>query len=64
MVEGQTGGLWTNQHSSPLTEGNQKDKFGNTVKPLVTEDYNAHMGYVNKNDQMSTNYGMSTRTWK
>lgn len=53
----------TNNHAS-LTKGNFEDEFSNTVKHLVPEDYTAHTGYVNKNDQMSSSYGTCGRTWK
>jgi plastocyanin len=35
----------TNIHSPPA-EGNFRDESGNPVKPLVIEDYNTRMGYV------------------
>jgi hypothetical protein len=34
------------------------------VKPHVTEDYNAHMGFVDKFDRMVNSYGIARRTWK
>jgi hypothetical protein len=34
------------------------------VKPHVTEDYNAHMGFVDKSDRMVNNYGIAHGTWK
>jgi hypothetical protein len=49
---------------TPPAEGNSRDECGNTVKPLVIEDYSTDMCYVNKSDRMSTSYGMSRRMWK
>jgi hypothetical protein len=53
----------TNVHMPPA-EGNHRNKFGNMMKRLVMEDYSIHMGYVDRSDQMSANYGMIRRTWK
>jgi aryl-phospho-beta-D-glucosidase BglC (GH1 family) len=39
----------TNIHALPA-EGNSRNKSGYNVKLLVTENYNAHMVYVEKND--------------
>ncbi|XP_023715315.1 piggyBac transposable element-derived protein 4-like [Cryptotermes secundus] len=41
----------TNLHPPPL-EGNFRDESGHAVKPHVTEDYYAHMGFVDKSDRM------------
>jgi hypothetical protein len=41
----------TNMHTSPLG-GNFRDEAGHAVKPHVVEDYNAHMGFVDKSDKM------------
>ena len=30
----------------------------------MTEDYNAHMGYMDKSDRMANSYGIARRTWK
>jgi hypothetical protein len=51
----------TNIHAPPA-EGNFRDKSGNTMNHLVIDDYNTHMGYVDKSDEMSTSYGVSKRT--
>jgi hypothetical protein len=40
------------------------DESGIIMKPLVTEDYNKNMGYVDNNDQISNSYGISRRIWK
>ena len=53
----------TNIHTPPV-EGNFCDESGNAVKPRVIEDYNAHMGYVDKPDRMVNSYGIARRTWK
>jgi hypothetical protein len=53
----------TNMHSPPV-DGNFRDESGRTVKPHVIEDYNAHMGFVDKSDRMVNSYGIARRTWK
>src|SRR5215469_5043098 len=53
----------TNMHTPPV-EGNFCDESGHAVKPRVIEDYNAHMGYVDKSDRMVNSYGIARRTWK
>ena len=53
----------TNMHS-PQAEGNFCDESGHAVKPRVIEDYNTHMGYVDKSDRMVNSYGIARRTWK
>jgi hypothetical protein len=40
----------TNIHAPPA-EGNFRDESGNPVKPLVVEDCNIHMGYVDKSNR-------------
>jgi hypothetical protein len=42
----------TNMHAPPV-EGHFVDEAGHAVKPYVTEDYNTHMGYVDKSDRMA-----------
>jgi len=37
---------------TPPVEGNFCDESGHAVKPRVIEDYNAHVGYVDKSDRM------------
>jgi len=49
---------------SPQVEGNFCDESGHVVKPRVIEDFNTHMGYVDKWDKMVNSYGISRRTWK
>jgi hypothetical protein len=53
----------TNMHPPPF-EGNFVDENGRAPKPQVIEDYNAHMGYVDKSDRMVNSYGIARRTWK
>jgi len=53
----------TNMHT-PLVEGNFCDISGHAVKPRVIEDYNAHVGYVDKSDRIVNNYGIARRMWK
>jgi hypothetical protein len=52
----------TNMHSPPVG-GNFRDESGHAVKPHVTEDYNAHMGFVDKSCGMVYSYGIARRTW-
>ena len=52
-----------NMHTPPV-EGNCCDESGYAVILLVTEDYKAHMGYVDKSDRMVNIYGIARRTWK
>jgi hypothetical protein len=46
-------------HHSPA-EGNFRDEHGNALKSATIQDYNQHMGYVDKNDTDS----ISRRAWK
>jgi hypothetical protein len=51
----------------PPAEGNFSDKHGNTLKPVIIQiiqDYNQHMGYVDKSDSMTDTYSISRWTWK
>ncbi|XP_023704971.1 piggyBac transposable element-derived protein 4-like [Cryptotermes secundus] len=52
-----------NMHPPPL-DGNFRDESGHAVKPHVIEDYNAHMGFVDKSERMVNSYGIAWRTWK
>jgi hypothetical protein len=40
----------TNMHNPPAIEGNFCDEHGNALKPQIIQDYNQHMGYVDKGD--------------
>jgi len=53
----------TNMHTPPV-EGNFCEESGHAVKPHVIEDYNTHMGYVDKSDRMVNSYGIARRMWK
>jgi hypothetical protein len=53
----------TNMHSPPK-DGNFRDESGHVVKPHVIEEYNAHMGFVDRSDRMVNSYGIARRTWK
>jgi len=53
----------TNMHTPPV-EGNFCNESGHAVKPLVIEDYNSHMGCVDKSDRMVNSYRIARRTWK
>ncbi|PNF33655.1 hypothetical protein B7P43_G12341 [Cryptotermes secundus] len=48
----------------PLLDGNFQDESGHAVKPHVIEDYNAHMGFVDKSDRMVNSYVIARMTWK
>ncbi|KAJ4444720.1 hypothetical protein ANN_06517 [Periplaneta americana] len=49
---------------SPPAEGNFCDEKWNAGKTLIVEDYNRHMGYVDKGDRMANSYTISHRIWK
>ena len=49
---------------TPPVEGNFCDKSGHAVKPRVIEDYNTHMGYVDKLARMVNIYRIARRKWK
>jgi hypothetical protein len=53
----------TNRHYPPL-EDNSCDKHGTAVKMAVIQDYNRHMGYVDKRDCMTNPCSISRRTSK
>ena len=53
--------LLTNMHTSPV-EGNFCDESSHAVTPHVIEDYNAHVGYVDKSDRMVNSYGIARRS--
>jgi hypothetical protein len=53
----------TNMHAPPV-EGHFVDEADQDVIPHVIEDYNTHMGYVDKSDRMANSYGIATKTWK
>ena len=55
--------ILTNMHAPPV-EGHFTDESGQAIKPCVVEDYNAHMGFVDKSDRMVNSYGIARRTWK
>jgi hypothetical protein len=55
--------ILTNIHNPPV-EGNFCDEHGNTIKPYIVEQYNRHMGYVDKGGRMANSYSISRRTWK
>ena len=40
------------------------DEYGQAIRPHVVEDYNAHMGFVDKSDRMANSYGIARRTWQ
>lgn len=55
--------ILTNMHAPP-PEDRLLDEFGNAIKPLVVEDYNKHMGYVEKSVKMTNCYGVAKKSWK
>jgi hypothetical protein len=55
--------MLTNMHC-PTAEGTFCDKYGNALKPSTVQDYNRHMGYVEKNECMANSYSIIRRTWK
>jgi hypothetical protein len=55
--------MLTNMHHPPA-EGNFCDEYGNALKPVIIQDYNEHMGYMDKSDRMTNTYSISRRTWK
>jgi hypothetical protein len=52
-----------NRHCLP-SDGNFIDEHGKAVKLTVIQDYNRHMGYVDKSDHMAKCYSISRWTWK
>jgi len=53
----------TNMHAPPV-QGNFTDESGQAIRPHDVEDYNAHMGFVDKSDRLVNSYGIARRTWK
>jgi hypothetical protein len=38
----------TNMHTPPAKESNLCEKHGNALKPQIVQDYNQHLGYIDK----------------
>jgi hypothetical protein len=55
--------ILTDMHHHPA-EGNFCDEYGNALKPAIVQDYNRHMGYVDKSDRMTNSYSISRHTRK
>jgi hypothetical protein len=55
--------MLTNMHRPPV-EGNFCNEYGNAMKPATVQDYNRHMGYVDKSDHMTNSYSISRCMWK
>jgi hypothetical protein len=55
--------IFTNMHRPPA-EGNFCDQYGNTLKPAIVQDYNGHMGHIDKSDHMTNSYFISRCTWR
>jgi hypothetical protein len=51
----------TNMHHPPA-EGNFGDVHGNIIKPVTIQDYNKHMGHVDRNYHMTKSYSISRWT--
>jgi hypothetical protein len=43
----------------PPAEFHFCDEGGKTLKPAIVEDYNRHMGYINKSDRMANSYSIT-----
>jgi hypothetical protein len=46
---------------APPVEGNFTDECGQAIRLRVVEDYNAHMGSVDKLDRIVNTYGTARR---
>jgi hypothetical protein len=55
--------MLTNMQNPPV-QGNFCDEHGNALKPVIIQDYNRHMGYVDERDCMRNTYTISGQTWK
>jgi hypothetical protein len=55
--------MLTNMNHPPA-EGNFHDEHGNTLKPVIIQNYNQLMGYVDKSDHMINTYSISRWAWK
>jgi hypothetical protein len=55
--------ILTNMHRQPV-EGNFSNKDGKAIKPVTVEDYNLHVGHVNKGNRISNGHSISWSTWK
>jgi hypothetical protein len=40
------------------------DKHGNAIRPKIIEDYNQHMGYVDKSERRANSYSILRHTFK
>jgi hypothetical protein len=49
---------------SPSAEVDFFDDNGNALKRAIVEDYNRHMGCIDKGDGMANRYTISHRSWK
>jgi hypothetical protein len=55
--------ILTNIHNLPV-ERSFCDEHGNAIKAYTVEQYNRHMGYVDKGNRMVNTYSISSHTWK
>jgi hypothetical protein len=55
--------ILTNTHAPPV-ERNFTQESGQDIRPRVVEDYNAHVGFVDKSERMVNSYGIARRMWK
>jgi hypothetical protein len=55
--------ILTDTHNSQ-TNSNFCDEHGNTIKPLIVQDYNQHIGYADKEGKMMNSYTIEHRPRK
>jgi len=49
---------------APPVERNFTQESGQAIKSRIVEDYNAHVGFVDKSNRMVNSYGIARRTWE
>jgi hypothetical protein len=52
------------EHAPSTSTGSFHDEHGNALKPAIMQNYNQHMGYVDKSDHMMNTYSISRQTRK
>jgi hypothetical protein len=55
--------MLTNIHDPP-EGGNFCDESSNALNPDIVQDYNQHIGYINRSDRMANSYSNSRHMWK
>jgi len=53
--------ILTKMHRPPA-EGNFCEEHGKAQKPVIVEDYNWHMGYIDRGDRMANSCAVIRRT--